>query len=311
MLPTPETSVWSSSARLTALSRASAGARPRPRRRPGRAGRARCGRSARGMPSRRRASASGQAAEGALVDEPQLGSVVGEVEPGVQVLLVAARRPARRAAGRSCPRWTSRPASPSAAGRARGTCRAARPPRRRAGEPGGEVAGPARWRRATRAPRTSTPRDRAADDVVVRGRGGRPRPRGAQASAASAGLGARGRRRPWARGRPRRAGSSAVQALLGGLLLGLLLAAARCRRRGPRRRRPTRAAKVFSWSGPVLGDAVLGDAEAVAAAVSSCRLVFQSRPAPRVADCAISGSKRWCTNVAGRRRCPPTGRPRR
>ena len=85
---------------------------------------------------------------------------------------------------------------------------------------------------------------------------------------------------------------------LGGPLLGLLLAA------------PLGAAVPLAGhhhpGGERLGvvraglvDRVLRARRARSAAVSSCRLVFQSRPAPRPADSAISGSKsRWITLAA-------------
>ena len=48
--------------------------------------------------------------------------------------------------------------------------------------------------------------------------------------------------------------------------------------------------------GAGLDDLVDGDAQAGQRG-ASCRLVFQSRPAPRVATSAISGSNRWCTKT--------------
>ena len=165
--------------------------------------------------------------EGPLVDEPQLGPVVREVEPGVQVLLRRGVGRARPAAGRSCPGGRSGPAGgrrgPPA--RARGTCRGARRQGRRcrsAGRRGRPVRGRDGGRPGCRgtAPRRSAVRRRGPA-----GRAGRPRPRGAQASARS---GASTPGGVGSTGAPRTALARRVELGprdLGGLLLGLLLAA--------------------------------------------------------------------------------------
>ena len=213
-------------------------------------------------------SARASAAEGALVDEPQLGPAVGEPEPGVQVLLLRGVRPARRAAGRSCPRWRIRPTE-SPRGRARGTCRAAGPRR-----PGGSTRRSARSLRAghvaTGDPvrRGARAADGAADDVVgeaaaddldlgeLRHAGSR-RPSGSSSSASPSGAAPRRGRGPGPRaGRDRRPG------LLGGLLLGVLLAAAGPAAEDLVARRRRSASNSFSWSGPSSVDEVLGGAEA-------------------------------------------------
>ncbi len=63
---------------------------------------------------------------------------------------------------------------------------------------------------------------------------------------------------------------------------------------------PTRtwAVKVLAWSGPSSVMTYSGTPE-LSWAVSSCRLVFQSRPAPMRAALRITGSKsRWTTSRA-------------
>ena len=196
--------------------------------------------------------------------------------------------------------------------RARGTCRAARPREHGAPvQPGGEVV-PAR-RRAGGRPgrRVNAPTAiGAADDVVceaapddldlgelghARGRSSTP-VRRRVGRLADGGAGASGERRPGG---------------LGGLLLGLLLAAAGALAVAPRRRRPTAAVKVFSWSGPSSLDAVLRDTERVAGG----ELLQAGLPVEAGAEawpsCAISGSKQVVHEAsaaaAGRR----TGRRRR
>ena len=129
MLPTPEISVWSSSARLTSVCRRRSAAENASSSKSGSSGsRAMC--AIRGGHA---ASASGQLvdgepAEGALVDEAQLAAAVGEGEPDPQVRLVGLRRAARPAAGRSCrgaPTSAVPVGAPSgSAAAATGTCRA-------------------------------------------------------------------------------------------------------------------------------------------------------------------------------------------
>src|SRR4051812_16700479 len=59
-----------------------------------------------------------------------------------------------------------------------------------------------------------------------------------------------------------------------------------------------RAVKVFSWSGPV-EDITYSGTPRPCSAVSSCRLVFQSSPAPTVTTSASRSSKRsWITRLA-------------
>ena len=251
-------------------------------------------------------------AEGPLVDEPQLGPAVGEVEPGVQVLLARRVGRARRAAGRSCPGGRSGPAGgrrgPPAP--ARGTCRGAgaavtaSPVSRAARSAGpGDVTAGDRGCRGTR-PRAM----RASDDVVLAGRGGRPRPRAAQASRGR-GLDA-GRRRV---GRRCRGGAASARRAswprdLGGLLLGLLLAAT-----------GALAEHLVADDRAGVEDllvvrALLGRRGTPATprrgrAVSSCRLVFQSRPAPSVAEPAHQRVEQVVHERGGRGHAASTGRP--
>ena len=88
-----------------------------------------------------------------------------------------------------------------------------------------------------------------------------------------------------------------VPGLLGGLLLGLLLRPRRGPRRAPPRRRrrgrgtPSRGRVPARRRGtPVT--------RAPTPAAISCRLVFQSRPAPSVAASSMMASKWWCTKRA-------------
>src|SRR5690606_34986504 len=73
----------------------------------------------------------------------------------------------------------------------------------------------------------------------------------------------------------------------------------------PSDRPPTTAVALndLQWSGPSSSTTYSGT-PSICWAVSSCSEVFQSRPAPRVADSAISGSKsRWTNDLA--RSMPP------
>ena len=261
-------------------------ARRRPRRTPGRAGRGRCGRSrARDRPSgrRRRDETRAQPAERPLVDEPQLGAVVRRSRTGTR-RCCSRRRVGRlrRAAGRS-----SRGGRAAASPRVEGGSQRYLPRRRAAAmrrpvEPGGEVGRPGEVAADGRGCEHLDAGDRAADDVGLRGRAGRPRPRAARASARLGSLDAG----PASASPGREPGVGARVAGprgLGGLLLGLLLAAAGARRRSTSSPTPTWAVKVFSWSGPSSSMTGTRARRARAAAVSSCRLVFQSRPAPSVA----------------------------
>ena len=175
MLPTPDSRVWSSSARLTPVRRRRRGRRRPARRRRGRAGRARCARpaaatgTAPSRPARRRpapagaavgvgTSGTGEAPERALVDEPQLaaaGSVV-EGDPHAQV-------PSRSAASGG---WTQELAAHAEVGQQRlagvelepeRTCRGARR-RARSRRPSrpAKSAAPASCRRTGRGCSTST-----------------------------------------------------------------------------------------------------------------------------------------------------------
>ena len=225
MLPTPETRVWSSSARLIALSlRRTRRDDGRARRRPGRAGRGRCARSSSGMPSASR-SASASPPNVRWSTKRSSRAVVGEARTGPAGA-------SRRGAPAGCDEQLA--AHPEVAEERRRRCRAASQrylPRRRAAatrrpvERGGEVVRRRRGGGGHRARvQHSTRGDGAADDVVARGRGGRPRPRGARARAvAGRPVGSDVGRR---RGRRRRA-LERVPGRLGGLLLGLLLGPAR------------------------------------------------------------------------------------
>ena len=241
-----ETSVWSSSARLTPVPRAFIRGDDRgARRTPASSGSRAMWAIGSGMPSVVELARGASAAEGALVDEPQLGPSVREPEPGVQVLLVRGVRRLRRAAGRSCPGASAEPgrARPAledqpevlAAATGRG-----RPSTRRAGRRGRRLraGGGAR----TRAPWNSADAIRAPDDVGVEaapddldlGQLRHTGPRRDRASHWSV-------RRVTSGSRAGLGAAALVErgpGLLGGLLLGLLLAPAGAVAAGPRRRRP-------------------------------------------------------------------------
>ena len=95
-------------------------------------------------------------------------------------------------------------------------------------------------------------------------------------------------------GRRRRPRAAQRVGRLGRLLLGLLLRAADAVAVDACSPTRTRAVNVFLWSGPSSSMRYSGTPRAWSAA-SSCRLVFQSRPAPIAAAAAISGSKSRCT----------------
>ena len=256
------------------------------------------------------------AAERPLVDEPQLGPVVGEVEPRRAGASPPAR-PARSHQQLAAHAQVGDQGLPVAVGGraapARGTCRAAAAARTWLPvEPGGEVGGPgqvpagdprlprnsrrARWcgrRRGPARPRRTTS---TSGSSGIRGVG---RPRrlagvGRPGARRRAALGAPGR----ARSRRSRRPSARPPSCCG-----------RCPRRATSSPTTARAVKIFSWSGPSSVDAVLRDAERRPR--RSAPAGWSSSPGRRrgVADCAISGSSRWCTNVGRRRHARATGRP--
>ena len=266
---------------------------------------ARCGRSGtRAAPGRPSSVGERQPAERPLVDEPQLGPAVGEVEPAS----AGASAPGASAASTSSwplmPRWAisacrwpsgARSTQPEvlAAAPAASTCVAASAGRR---------GRPARARDGAR-PRAAAG-TRAALDRAVRRRG-RARPRRTTSTSGSSGIRAvaEARRRVGARvdrrRRARRVGRGGLSSARRARQPAARPPSCCARCPSPSTSPPTTAAavKIFSWSGPSSVTRYSGTPSA-AAAVSSCRLVFQSRPAPRVAELRISGSSRWCTNVA-------------
>ena len=225
MLPMPETRDWSSRARLTPLSgAASAAPRRRPGRSPARRGRGRCGRPSSGT------AAVGAAAAGRAPGPPKVRwSTKRSCGPPSSKSNRACRCFSSGASAASTsswplmPRWTIRASSPSSASQRylpRRDAAATVTPVRRAAR----SSGPATCRRATRRAEELRARRCAGRRRGPAGPAGRPRPRGAQAPR---------RRRPSALAASRRASGAALGAPaqlgpghLGGLLLGLLLAAA-------------------------------------------------------------------------------------
>ena len=248
MLPMPETSVWSSRARLSPVRRRRSAAReglvverrvervagdvrhaardvpPAPS---GRAARRRARRRCAGRRSaapgrRRRTGPHPQvrlvggvrrlqeqlAAHAQVGDEASASSAV-EREPEVLAAAATPRGPCVRAAGR-------------------------------------EVAAPAAWRRTARGCWTSDGGDRAAGHPAV------------EAAPDDLDLGQLGHR---SADRRRLGAPQCVPGRRGRFLLGLLLAASDARAAVHAAPTRTTAVKVFSWSGPGLADQVLGDAE--------------------------------------------------
>ena len=127
-----------------------------------------------------------EAAEGALVDEAQLGASRRRSGPGPADASRPGRRRAGPAAGRSCrggaqDRGVSGRRGRVRAAAATGTCRAGGPPR--CGGPSSRAAkssAPARWRRTARGCSTSTSATYGRRPSAP-GRAGRPRPRAARA----------------------------------------------------------------------------------------------------------------------------------
>ena len=155
--------------------------------------------------------------------------------------------------------------------------------------------------------------------TVARGHGGRPRPRAARArgghrcqfSSASAGARASaGALGSSARCRAARRPASGPRRL-GGLLLGLLLAAARRRGRSSRRRPGRRAAKVFSWSGPLSARPAYSGTPSV---LARGQLLQRGLPVEAGPDRRGRGDQRVEEPVHDRRaasEAPGRGRPRR
>ena len=170
------------------------------------------------------------------------------------------------------PRWASSASSPSSLRRpspATGTSAPAGAGDAAPGQPGREVVGPGdvpadgpRVRRPRRRRRCGPGRGR-------RDRGGRPRPRGARAPV---GLGSGGATRRRTSGDSERQACSAAFCSASFFVRPSPV---------PRSRPPTTAVAVNSlrWSGPSSAIRYSGTPRRCAA-VSSCRLVFQSRPAP-------------------------------
>ena len=314
MLPTPEISVWSSSARLTSVRRRrSAGHERRPDRTAGRTGRGRCARSPRGSVGAARRH--GQPAERALVDEAQLRAAVGEREPDPQVRPRPARPPAAPAAGPTC-RGGRRPRRRRPAA-ATGTCRAGRrrprsgrPARRRSRAGAGQV--------PAHGPRVAAPRRRRSGGrrPTWPGPAGPSRPRAARARrahlprrASASGsspypCGRWPRRRPrLGRGGPRRRPRPARTAPARPPRRPAARPPSCC---APRRRRSGSPAdhhpggERLGVVGPGLVDPVLRHAQPERGGqLLQAGLPVQARRRGR-ADSAISGSKSWWITVGGR-----------
>ena len=217
-----------------------------------------------GMPCASR-SVEGEPAEGALVDEAQLGAAVGEAEPGVQVLLVgrggvldeqlAAHPEVQDQAERVAQVEPEVLAAPAHGGDAA------------PGEAVGEVLRAGDVAAGDPVAAQLDVGDGAAERRGRRGRGGRPRPRAAQARPAVGPSGSSCRRRP----RARRLLGADDRALVrvadggpgqgGGLLLGDLLGAAGAGAEHVAADDDLRL-EPLGVLGAVLGDAVLGRAQA-------------------------------------------------
>ena len=220
-----------------------------------------------------------QAAEHPLVDEPQLaalgGARRGRTGPGGAAR--RGRRAAGRGSGRSC--RGGRAARRRCRAAARSTCRGGgRPRSRRPVSAAAKPAGPRGSRRTGRGCSTSTRVDGGADDVALEagaddldlgqlGHAGVSSPAGLSRRADDGEVehaeADRDARRTPSRRRPARLPSWSG------------------RRRCRRGRSPTRtwAVKVFMWSGPSSSMTYSGTPRPCSAE-SSCREVFQSRPAP-------------------------------